>query len=81
MLSEEAVVLLQNYRWPGNIRQLKNITEQMSVIEQSRDMGTAELKQYLPADQGSQLPMVIGEKRKMPLIFLSVRSCTSCFLR
>jgi len=64
MLSEEAVVLLQNYRWPGNIRQLKNITEQMSVIEQSRDMGTAELKQYLPADQGSQLPMVIGEKKE-----------------
>ncbi len=64
MLSEEAVVLLQNYRWPGNIRQLKNITEQMSVIEQSRDMGAAELKQYLPLDQGSQLPMVIDDKKE-----------------
>jgi len=47
-LNEEAQVLLQNYDWPGNIRQLKNITEQISVIEQKREINPEILLQYLP---------------------------------
>lgn len=49
-LTEDAVIILENYRWPGNIRQLKNITEQISVIEQERTVDAETLKKYLPAD-------------------------------
>lgn len=58
-LSEEAVDVLENYRWPGNIRQLKNITEQISVIEQDRHIDAATLLRYLPDDDHSNLPAVI----------------------
>ncbi|MDG1779924.1 MAG: sigma-54 dependent transcriptional regulator [Flavobacteriales bacterium] len=68
-LSEEAIILLQNYRWPGNIRQLKNITEQMSVIEQERSIDGMSLKQYLPVEQGSQLPVLVGESKEDPSNF------------
>jgi transcriptional regulator with PAS, ATPase and Fis domain len=46
-LSDEAVVLLQNYPWPGNIRQLKNLVEQLSVIETARDIDGIMLASYL----------------------------------
>lgn len=68
-LSEEAIILLQNYRWPGNIRQLKNITEQMSVIEHERSIDGMSLKQYLPVEQGSQLPVLVGESKEDPSNF------------
>lgn len=55
-LDDEAQSLLEAYKWPGNIRQLKNITEQLSVIEESRNIGAAILKQYLPDAGGSNLP-------------------------
>ncbi|MCB0430254.1 MAG: sigma-54-dependent Fis family transcriptional regulator [Flavobacteriales bacterium] len=58
-LSDDAVVLLENYRWPGNVRQLRNIAEQMSIIEQSREIDANRLNGYLPADQGSQLPVLV----------------------
>src|SRR5690554_1632564 len=47
-LEPDAEQLLENYRWPGNFRQLKNITEQLSVIEASQNISAAVLKQYLP---------------------------------
>lgn len=47
-LTDEAVVTLKNYRWPGNIRQLKNITEQISIIEQERMVSADILQLYLP---------------------------------
>ena len=50
-LTEDAVRILENYRWPGNIRQLKNITEQVSIIEQERNVDAITLKKYLPEDQ------------------------------
>lgn len=50
-LTEDAVQVLENYRWPGNIRQLKNITEQVSIIEQERNVDAMTLKKYLPEDQ------------------------------
>lgn len=47
-LTEEAVEILQAFRWPGNIRQLKNITEQISIIEQERLVDTTTLRKYIP---------------------------------
>lgn len=61
-LSDDAVELLNNYRWPGNIRQLKNLAEQISVIEKSRDIDAATLLHYLPVDDVNRLPMVVEGK-------------------
>ena len=47
-LDEEAVKLLLNYSWPGNIRQLKNITEQISAVEQERNVSMETLAKYIP---------------------------------
>lgn len=56
-LTPDAVELLINYRWPGNIRQLKNVTEQISVIEKNREITANILANYLPLDsKASQLP-------------------------
>ncbi|PIE49796.1 MAG: sigma-54-dependent Fis family transcriptional regulator [Flavobacteriales bacterium] len=57
-LSDEAVISLQNYSWKGNIRQLKNIAEQMSVIEQNREISERTLKSYLP-DYSDNFPALI----------------------
>jgi transcriptional regulator with PAS, ATPase and Fis domain len=57
-LDEEAQQLLINYRWPGNIRQLKNITEQISIIEKNRNINGETLVKYLPQHQISELPIV-----------------------
>jgi DNA-binding NtrC family response regulator len=46
-LTDEAKQVLSNYRWPGNIRELKNITERMSIIEQEREISASVLKTYL----------------------------------
>ena len=63
-LQDDAVQLLLKYRWPGNIRQLRNIAEQISVLEESRAIGLAALNGYLPATGDSNLPAVIGQKSK-----------------
>lgn len=47
-LSEEAIEMLIKYRWPGNIRQLRNIAEQISVLESSREVNSQTLQSYLP---------------------------------
>ncbi|MCH4822149.1 sigma-54 dependent transcriptional regulator [Gramella lutea] len=62
-LEDDAVALMQKYRWGGNIRQLRNIAEQISVLEQNRSINAEVLKHYLP-DVGSNLPAVISEKRQ-----------------
>jgi transcriptional regulator with PAS, ATPase and Fis domain len=62
-LNEDAVSLLLQYNWGGNIRQLRNITEQLSVLEQKRDISYATLKHYLP-HVGSNLPAVINTKKQ-----------------
>ena len=60
-LNEEAVQLLQKYRWTGNIRQLRNVAEQISVLESKREINAAALKSYLP-DMGIQLPAIVDKK-------------------
>jgi len=55
-ISKDAQVILLNYAWPGNVRQLKNITEQISIIESEREINTETLKNYLPDYLGVKLP-------------------------
>jgi len=58
-LDDEARVMLENYKWPGNIRQLKNITEQVSIIEQDRLITANRLRFYLPDETRSSLPVLL----------------------
>ncbi len=62
-LEDAAVDLLLKYRWGGNIRQLRNIAEQISVLEQTRTVTYETLKSYLP-NVGSNLPAVISQKKE-----------------
>lgn len=52
-LSEDAKQLMLKYKWPGNVRQLKNITEQMSVLSKEREIGLDSLLQFIPKDEES----------------------------
>jgi transcriptional regulator with PAS, ATPase and Fis domain len=61
-LSDEAVQYLLRYRWNGNIRQLRNVAEQISVLETNRDITLAVLQGYLPSE-GSQLPTLVTNKK------------------
>ena len=61
-LNDEATNLLLKYRWSGNIRQLRNVAEQISVLEQNREITATTLKNYLP-DMGRNLPAVVGSKK------------------
>ncbi len=71
-LDEGAVAILTNYRWSGNIRQLRNIAEQISVLEKDRNISSAILRYYLP-DAGKNLPAVIGGKKKSDSEFTNER--------
>jgi len=59
-LTDEAVQLLIEYRWPGNVRQLKNVTEQISIIERERLINADILKFYLPNNVPSSVPVLHG---------------------
>jgi transcriptional regulator with PAS, ATPase and Fis domain len=59
-LDAEAQQLLTDYYFQGNVRQLKNITEQISVIEKQRDITADIMRTYLPQQQTSQLPMIVS---------------------
>ena len=62
-LDDNAVALLLKYRFPGNIRQLKNLAEQISVIEEERVVSGGKMQQYLPNNKGN-FPAVIGSKKE-----------------
>ncbi|MDD4821078.1 MAG: sigma-54 dependent transcriptional regulator [Bacteroidales bacterium] len=72
-LSDDAKSLLVSYRWPGNIRQLKNITEQISIIEEAREVTADMLKMYLPADSSEHLPAFMGRQGDGGKVFGSER--------
>ena len=61
-LQDNAVTALINYRWNGNIRQLRNVAEQISVLESSRMIDLEILQTYLPT-MGSNLPSVLGKNK------------------
>lgn len=52
-LSDDAKVIMLKYKWPGNVRQLKNITEQMSVLSEQREISADVLLKYIPQDEES----------------------------
>jgi transcriptional regulator with PAS, ATPase and Fis domain len=60
-LTPDAVELLNNYSWPGNIRQLRNLVEQISVIETEREINAIKLNSYLPRVESTS-PLVIDKK-------------------
>lgn len=62
-LKEDAVALVQQYTWPGNIRQLRNLVEQISVIETERDLDASVLINYLPAPS-EKMPAMVGGKEQ-----------------
>ncbi len=62
-LTPEATVMIENYRWDGNIRQLKNITEQISIIENERIITPDILKNYLPNNNMTSLPTLYKGSR------------------
>lgn len=63
-LDEEARQILISYRWPGNIRQLKNFTEQISIIERNRSISAATLQRYLPETTRRDLPVLFKDTHK-----------------
>lgn len=65
-LTDEAIQMLTNYSWPGNVRQLKNITEQMSVLESERIIDAAALLRYLPEEGFNSKPMLVGRSGSQP---------------
>ena len=61
-LSDEALKVITEHQWQGNIRQLRNIAEQMSVLEKDRVLPVEKLKNYLPSTK-SQLPAIVKNKK------------------
>jgi transcriptional regulator with PAS, ATPase and Fis domain len=61
-LTDEAIAILLKFRWSGNIRQLRNVAEQISVLEQNRVISADALRSYLPT-QGANLPAVINNTK------------------
>jgi len=60
-LLPEAQKLLMDNRWPGNVRQLKNITEQLSILEKSKEISAETLLKYLPKESMASVPMVLRD--------------------
>ncbi|WP_443937312.1 sigma 54-interacting transcriptional regulator [Pedobacter sp. MW01-1-1] len=63
-LEPEAIQILTNYSWPGNVRQLKNIAEQISVLEKERNVSAQAILNYIPNEAGNNLPMAINSASK-----------------
>lgn len=63
-LTDDARTILVNYHWPGNVRQLKNITEQVSVIERERTITPEILQKYIPYNEGRMLPVSVSKLKE-----------------
>ena len=68
-LTDDAKNLLLTYRWPGSIRQVKNVTEQISIFETSREVSADIIKSYLPSYNVERLPVVSGSEGKDGFLF------------
>lgn len=64
-LNEDAQKIFLGYRWPGNVRQLKNITEQISIIETERDITAEKLIHYIPNEETGFLPALYRQESDM----------------
>lgn len=62
-LDPDAQQMLINYSWPGNVRQLKNVAEQIAVLEKDRNLTVQSLQQYIPQESGN-LPMRLNHDKK-----------------
>ncbi|MCQ2137325.1 MAG: sigma-54 dependent transcriptional regulator [Bacteroidales bacterium] len=62
-LTPEAREVLENYRWPGNIRQLKSVAEQISILEHNREISADTLRRYLPNNGAESLPVRISDSQ------------------
>jgi transcriptional regulator with PAS, ATPase and Fis domain len=63
-LTQEAEQMLENVRWPGNIRQLKNVTEQISIIEKTKLVDASLLQLYLPKESAVSLPVLYKNEKE-----------------
>ncbi len=79
-LKEDGQQLLTNYYWPGNVRQLKNVVEQLSVIEKSRKISADVLKRYLPEQEINKLPVLYQQNKSDDRGFSSEREILYRFL-
>ncbi len=64
VLQPDALDLLTEYRWPGNVRQLKNVTEQLSILEKSKNIDSETLRKYLPEESTTRLPVLVRDEQK-----------------
>ncbi len=64
VLQPEAMKILSDYRWPGNVRQLKNVTEQLSILERQKDITAEVLLKYIPKESFNQLPVLVKEGQR-----------------
>lgn len=62
-LTEDAQNMLRNYSWPGNVRQLKNVAEQIAVLEKERIVDAHTLQNYLPNESRTSLPAVVAQNK------------------
>lgn len=60
-LDDRAQLVLENYRWPGNIRELKNVAEQLSVLSENREVGAEDLQHIMPNLFNRNLPVPAGQ--------------------
>ncbi len=72
-LDENAKAMLVNYKWPGNVRQLKNVTEQISVIEETRHISPDIIHRYLPDYNPTKLPAIYTKGQASESSFSSER--------
>ncbi|MDR2910685.1 MAG: sigma-54 dependent transcriptional regulator [Bacteroidales bacterium] len=63
-LTDDARIVLTNYLWPGNVRQLKNVTEQISIIEHNREISAEILRTYLPDNIRKNLPAIMSKEQE-----------------
>lgn len=63
-LDDEARQMLMDYRWPGNVRQLKNLIEQISIIEEKRQIDAETMRKYLPSGIKSDLPVLYKKEEQ-----------------
>ncbi len=63
VLSEDARQMMLNYKWPGNVRQLKNITEQMSILSEQREITGELLRNFIPQDSESTMLTTISNNK------------------